>query len=66
MTGVENSTRAYRHPHPPQLNKGGLKLVCNINIVHRNNCTQGTIVLYNCTQTKQKSSHLDPAIDDIE
>jgi hypothetical protein len=30
MTGVENSTGAHRPP--PQ---SGLKLVCNINIVHR-------------------------------
>jgi hypothetical protein len=32
VTGEENSTRA--HSSPPQ-KKSGLKLVCNVNIVHR-------------------------------
>jgi hypothetical protein len=37
MTGVENSTRAHGSPSPtspPPPCKSGLKLVCNVNIVH--------------------------------
>ncbi len=52
MTGVENSTRAHSYPPPPF--KSGLKLVCNVNIVHRAaSMLYCTTVLY-CTQHMQK------------
>ncbi len=60
MKGVEDGTdrekrryhismvqelKATPPPPPTQMNKSGLKLVCNVNIVHKNACTQDTIVL---------------------
>ena len=47
MTGVENSTRAHSSPLPSC--KSGLKLVCNVNIVHRvASKLYYVVVLYNC------------------
>ncbi len=52
MTGVENSTRAHRTKPPSK--KSGLKLVCNVNIVHRAaSMLYCTTVLY-CTHHMQK------------
>jgi hypothetical protein len=38
MAGMQNRTRSHTPflltPPPPQLNKSGLKLVCNVNIVN--------------------------------